>query len=89
MYRVVTIPHATIRRGRISAAVSLEVTMLGVLKSGAAYLPLDRSLPPDRLEYMIQEAVDRSGICLPACQNADSRADVRTVVLVRWHGPLL
>jgi amino acid adenylation domain-containing protein len=32
------------------------VALLGVLKSGAAYLPLDSEMPPGRLEYMFADA---------------------------------
>lgn len=36
--------------------VSLVVAVLGVLKSGAAYLPLDPSFPQKRLNFMIEDA---------------------------------
>ncbi|MGZ7056884.1 MAG: amino acid adenylation domain-containing protein, partial [Candidatus Angelobacter sp.] len=34
----------------------LVVALLGVLKSGAAYIPLDPSYPPERLAFMVQDA---------------------------------
>ncbi|ARU62803.1 hypothetical protein CBW65_18865 [Tumebacillus avium] len=34
----------------------LFVAILGVLKSGAAYVPLDPSYPPDRLTYMLENS---------------------------------
>ena len=34
----------------------LVVTLLGVMKSGAAYLPLDPSYPPDRLRFMLDDS---------------------------------
>ena len=32
------------------------VTLLGILKSGAAYVPLDSTLPDERLQYMVKES---------------------------------
>jgi len=32
------------------------ISMLGVLKTGAAYVPLDPRLPPDRLSYMMEDS---------------------------------
>ncbi|MFZ6658964.1 amino acid adenylation domain-containing protein [Undibacterium sp. TJN19] len=40
----------------LEASLEVVVAMLGVLKSGAAYLPLDPSYPADRLAYMLQDA---------------------------------
>ncbi len=34
----------------------IGIASLGVLKSGAAYQPLDASYPPERLDFMIQDA---------------------------------
>src|ERR1051326_945301 len=34
----------------------LVVALLGVLKSGAAYVPLDPAYPPERLEFTVQDA---------------------------------
>jgi surfactin family lipopeptide synthetase C len=34
----------------------MVVALLGVLKSGAAYLPLDPTYPPDRLGFMMEDA---------------------------------
>jgi amino acid adenylation domain-containing protein len=36
--------------------VHLVVALMGVLKSGAGYLPLDPAFPEDRLNFMIEEA---------------------------------
>ncbi|TES55745.1 amino acid adenylation domain-containing protein [Halalkalibacterium halodurans] len=43
---------------------SLEsiVSMLGILKAGGVYVPLDVNLPPERLEYVIQDANIRTMI---------------------------
>lgn len=37
-------------------SLEVVVAMLGVLKAGAAYLPLEPTYPPDRLQFMIQDA---------------------------------
>ncbi|MEW6704980.1 MAG: amino acid adenylation domain-containing protein [Pseudomonadota bacterium] len=34
----------------------MVVAMLAVLKSGAAYVPLDPSFPPDRIDFMVEDA---------------------------------
>ncbi len=40
----------------VPRSVELVVCLLGVLKSGAAYVPLEPSYPPDRLRYMVTDA---------------------------------
>ncbi len=37
-------------------SVDMVVGLLGILKSGGAYLPLDLSYPPPRIAYMLQDA---------------------------------
>lgn len=43
----------------------LVVTLLGILKSGAAYLPLDPEQPQERLEYMLSTAKAKLVLCQP------------------------
>ena len=40
----------------LERSVEMLIGLLGILKAGGAYLPLDPSLPQERLNYMIQEA---------------------------------
>ena len=37
----------------------MVIGLLGILKAGAAYLPLEPSLPPERLRLMIEDARPR------------------------------
>jgi amino acid adenylation domain-containing protein len=40
----------------IDRSPELIIALLGILKSGAAFLPLDRAFPTDRLQFMLDEA---------------------------------
>jgi amino acid adenylation domain-containing protein len=40
----------------LEPSLDLVATVLGVLKSGAAYLPIDPRTPPDRIAFMVDEA---------------------------------
>ena len=79
--------HALIARGVgpdcvvaicLDRSLEMVIAMLGVLKAGAAYLPLDASYPADRLEYMLADAdvqvlVSSSALQLPT---VDRRIDL-------------
>jgi amino acid adenylation domain-containing protein len=47
----------------VERSVDLVVGLLGILKAGGAYLPLDPSYPPERLNYMMQDAQAPVLIC--------------------------
>ncbi|MCB0026668.1 MAG: AMP-binding protein, partial [Anaerolineales bacterium] len=36
--------------------IDMVVGLLGILKAGAAYLPLDPAFPADRLAYMLEDS---------------------------------
>lgn len=40
----------------VERSIDMIVGLLGILKSGAAYLPLDPDYPPERLAFMIKDA---------------------------------
>jgi amino acid adenylation domain-containing protein len=43
----------------VGRSVEMVIGLLGVLKAGGAYLPLDPNYPPERLRYMLEDAVPR------------------------------
>lgn len=43
----------------LNRSIASVAAMLGILKAGAAFMPLDPSYPPDRLAYMLED----SGAC--------------------------
>ncbi|MBL0343528.1 MAG: AMP-binding protein [Bacteroidetes bacterium] len=40
----------------VERSIDLVVGVLGILKSGAAYVPFDPAYPSDRIEYMLKES---------------------------------
>jgi amino acid adenylation domain-containing protein/non-ribosomal peptide synthase protein (TIGR01720 family) len=40
----------------LSSSINFIVALLGVLKAGAAFLPLDPSYPPERLKWIVQDS---------------------------------
>ncbi len=40
----------------MNRSADMIVALLGVMKAGAAYLPIDPTYPPERIRYMIQDA---------------------------------
>ena len=40
----------------LERSLAMVVSVLGILKAGAAYLPLDPEYPPERLRFMLQDA---------------------------------
>jgi amino acid adenylation domain-containing protein len=43
----------------VDRTIDMAVGLLGILKSGSAYTPLDPSFPKDRIEYMLQDCKAR------------------------------
>jgi amino acid adenylation domain-containing protein len=62
----------------LERGIALMIAIMGVMKSGAAYLPLDTALPADRLAYMLDNSrtalVLTSSEFLPALAQCGSRA---------------
>jgi amino acid adenylation domain-containing protein len=47
----------------LERSIDMLVGLLGILKAGCAYLPLDPALPPERLKMMIADAGVRVVVC--------------------------
>ena len=58
----------------------LLAALLGVLRCGAAYLPLDPSLPPDRIAYMLEDSGVRVAVAEPATRDRLPLAGVEVVM---------
>ena len=50
---------------RLPASIDLVILMLAIMKAGAVYLPLDESLPLERVSYMLTQAGARLLIASP------------------------
>jgi amino acid adenylation domain-containing protein len=84
----------------LDRSVDLVVALLGVLKAGAAYLPLDPAFPPERLAFMVEDSGARLVITdtrlrhlLPASTLAsvvylDSGADAIRAAVSREGSPV-
>ncbi len=80
-------------------SIDLVVAMLGVLKAGAAFMPLDPGYPPGRLAFMLSDShaalligdgaslasLGASGADLPATLALDDPATRRTISLLPGH----
>ncbi len=63
----------------LERSVDLVVALLGVLKSGAAYLPLDPAYPQERLGFMLEDS--GAGLLLTSAELTGVVQSERTLVL--------
>jgi amino acid adenylation domain-containing protein len=83
----------------VERGFEMMVGLLGILKAGAAYLPLDPAYPAERLQYMLQDAAPKVLLTLseteadlPAGDIPVLRLDVDLLLLARTqptHNPAL
>nr|WP_255457945.1 non-ribosomal peptide synthetase [Rhodanobacter sp. K2T2] len=71
---------------RVAACVSRDmtsvVTLMGILKSGAAYVPVDPSYPEDRIRFIVEDAQPRLVVCDGQARGAAARALGGSAMLV-------
>jgi non-ribosomal peptide synthetase component F len=51
-------------------SLAMVVGLLGILKAGAAYVPLDPTYPPERLAYMLDDSAPAALVTQAAIQKA-------------------
>jgi|GEM_PF-106828 len=64
----------------VNRSIEMLVALLGTLKAGAAYLPLDPSFPADRIEYMIEDSATPLVVTQSALQGELPKSDRVKVV---------
>ncbi|MDF7799395.1 amino acid adenylation domain-containing protein [Pontiellaceae bacterium B1224] len=67
----------------LNRSVELVATLLGILKAGAAYVPLDPAYPAERLAMMAEDA--RLKCVVVHAANQERLGDVRSKVLIWEH----
>lgn len=65
----------------LERSLDLIVALLGVLKAGAAYVPMDPSFPPERLAWMMEDADISLLVTQTPLVNELSRPEMKTVCL--------
>lgn len=64
---------------RVQRSFDLVIGILGILKAGAAYLPIDPSYPSERVSYMLKDS--NCAIVLTNCPESSSSDDVQEIDL--------
>jgi amino acid adenylation domain-containing protein len=61
---------------------AMVAAILGALKAGKVYVPLDARAPPSRLAHLLQESGAKLCVCEEACRGIAQAATVRPVVAI-------
>lgn len=59
---------------RLTTSIEFIIAMLGVLKAGAAYLPIDPAYPDERIEYLVSDAGPQLVLGRPELESAELQA---------------
>jgi amino acid adenylation domain-containing protein len=65
---------------KLERSEQIVVAMLGIIKSGAAYLPIDLSYPLNRLDYILEDA---------ECKVFLTEHQFISEISERWRGPVI
>lgn len=66
----------------VDRSIENMICFIGILKAGAVYLPLDPSLPQDRISYMLEDSQAPFVICAEQYQNLCNRT---TSQILLWE----
>lgn len=69
----------------LEPSIDILVAVLGVLKAGACYIPVDPLYPQDRIQYMLDDSASRHVISQTSVTESISFPDTYTLVLVDAH----
>ncbi|MBY9077396.1 amino acid adenylation domain-containing protein [Paenibacillus sp. HN-1] len=67
----------------MTPSLEMYTSILGVMKAGAAYLPVDPSYPDERIQYTIQDS--RTTLVLSDVDNFAHRLAMKDVQLIDFH----
>ena len=65
----------------VERSLDMLVGLLGILKAGAAYVPMDPSFPPDRLSYMMEDANISILVTQEHLQDVFPQSDRKTICI--------
>ena len=65
----------------IQRSLEMIIGLLGILKAGAAYLPLDRNYPPEHLTYLLKDAGAKTVLTSPQTDAVLKSCEAPTILL--------
>ncbi|MGJ0578896.1 amino acid adenylation domain-containing protein [Xenorhabdus bovienii] len=68
-------------------SIDMIVTLLAILKAGAAYVPMDTNVPAERLNYILQDSQIRLVLTEPALAPLFERPDLQQLYLSELADP--
>ncbi|CAM5480518.1 Gramicidin S synthase 2 [Lysinibacillus sphaericus] len=62
-------------------SLEMMISILGVLKAGGAYLPIDKTYPKDRVDFMLQDTNTQWVLCQKDVENTLRENNVSIITL--------